>query len=97
MNSTYISITDFCTHEQIEIDFLQLLSEEGLIAIEQSKEVHYIQEDHIPHIKMCCRLYYELGINVQGIDTIRHLLDRVNQLQDRIQELEGTVVRLEGQ
>ena len=30
------------------------------------------------------RLYYELDINLEGIETITHLLQRINSLQDEI-------------
>jgi len=35
------------------------------------------------------RFYYELDINLEGIETISHLLERVNALQDELTMLKN--------
>ena len=34
-------------------------------------------------------LYYDLSINIEGIDAIRHLLRRIEDLQERVRKLEN--------
>ena len=39
------------------------------------------------------RLYYDLEINMAGIDTIRHLLNRMQSLQQEMKRLQGELGR----
>jgi hypothetical protein len=58
-----------------------------LIKISTIKDTGFIDADQLHQIEKYIRFYYELDINMEGIETITHLLHRVISLQDEITEL----------
>ena len=83
-NAHLIPAIDFCIHHNIETSFIGSLSESGLIEIVEIEEVTYIEENQLVQLEKLVRFYYDLGINLEGIETITHLLNRMNNLQDEI-------------
>lgn len=83
----HITATEFCTGHNIEMAFLYSLDENGLITLERAEESIYIIEDQLPNLERIVRLHYDLGINLEGIETIINLLDRAEELQNEINML----------
>jgi hypothetical protein len=79
-----IPANEFCASHNIEISFIESLQEAGLIETTTIKETEYINENQLYELEKIVRLYYELNINLEGIDTIFHLLQRINDMQDEI-------------
>jgi hypothetical protein len=82
-----ISAIEFCNNHEIEISFISSLHETGLIEIIQIEETEYIDESQLVQLEKFVRFYYDLGINLEGIETINHLLDRMNDMQVEIMAL----------
>jgi len=82
-----IAIDEFCTKHNIEVSFINSLQQTGLIEIIIIEEVGFIQKEQIQQLEKFMRFYYELDINLEGIETISHLLQRVTDLQEEITEL----------
>jgi len=74
----------FCTSHNIEISFITSLHEAGLLETTIIKETEYIHENQLSELEKIVRLYYELDINLEGIQTVMHLLQRINDMQDEI-------------
>lgn len=79
-----ISTHEFCASHHVEISFIHSLEETGLIEITTIEEIGFIPISQLQQLEKIVRLYNELGINVEGIDTITHLLHRIIILQDEI-------------
>ncbi len=79
-----IPVSEFCLNHNIEISFVRLLQETGLIEITTFEERLFIDIGQLQHLEKISRLYYDLDINLEGIDTIIHLLKRIDSLQDEI-------------
>jgi len=79
-----IPANEFCASHNIEISFIDSLQDAGLIEITTIKKTEYIQEDQLHQLEKIVRLYYELDINLEGIETVNHLLQRINDMQDEI-------------
>jgi hypothetical protein len=79
-----ISLNEFCVNHNIEIEFISSLQQTGLIEITTLKEVEYIDTDQLQQLEKIIRLHYEFDINLEGIETITHLLQRINSMQDEI-------------
>jgi hypothetical protein len=79
-----IPANEFCASHNIEISFIDSLQEAGMIEITTIQETEYIQESQLNELEKIVRLYYELDINLEGIDTVFHLLQRINDMQDEI-------------
>ena len=79
-----IAIDEFCTKHDIEVSFISSLQQTGLIEITMVEDLGFIQADQIRELEKYIRFYYELDINLEGIETISHLLQQVTDLQDEI-------------
>jgi len=90
-----VLIDDFCTHHQIEFSFINALNENGLIEIISIDQLDYIAIEHLPVLEKWSRMYFELGINVEGIETIHHLLERIGDLQQEVTVLRNRLGQFE--
>ena len=79
-----IALDAVCTNHNIEISFISSLQQTGLIEITTIEETKFIDTDQLHQLEKLIRLYYELDINLEGIEVILHLLQRINSLQDEI-------------
>jgi len=85
MQSEYlITIDEFCAKHDIEVSFISSLQQTGLIEITTIDEVGFIPNEQLQQLEKFVRFYYELDINLEGIETIAHLLQRVTNLQEEI-------------
>lgn len=79
-----IAIDEFCVKHDIEISFVSSLQQIGLIEITTIEDVWYINTEQLQQLEKFICFYYELDINLEGIETINHLLERMNELQDEL-------------
>lgn len=84
MRTDLIIVREYCDKVQIEPSFVSLLAESGLIDIEEIDNERYFPAAELQDLEKYTRWYYDLSINIEGIDAIRHLLDRMERLQDEI-------------
>ena len=79
-----IAAIEFCANHNIEISFISSLQESGLIEMKTINETIYIHERQLQELERIVRFYYELDINLEGIETITHLLNRSIKMQNEI-------------
>ena len=82
-----IIIEEYIRHSHIEPQFIGLLEENDLIHTQEIENRHYLHPDELSNLESYARLYYDLSINIEGIDAIHHLLERIHTLQEEMQEL----------
>ena len=82
-----IALDEFCTVHNIEVSFIYSLEQSGLIEITKIRDASFIDADHLYQLEKFVRLYYDLDINLEGIETINYLLDRISSMQDEINNL----------
>ena len=82
-----VPVEEFCARHDIEISFISTLQQTGLIEITTIKETEFIDTDQLQQLEKYIRFYYELDINLEGIETIMHLLQRMNNMQNDINDL----------
>ncbi|MGE5420363.1 MAG: chaperone modulator CbpM [Chloroflexota bacterium] len=85
----FITATEFCSGHDIEMTFLYNLDENGLIRLERSEDTVFIEEEQLSNLERIVRLYFDLGINFEGIETIINLLERTEDLQEQINTLKN--------
>ena len=81
---TFIALDEFCASHNIEISFISSLHENGLIEISTIENTGFIEAGQLQRLEKFLRFYYDLDINLEGIETITHLLERINAMQEEI-------------
>ena len=79
-----IPAVEFCSNHNIDTSFISSLQKTGLIEIITIEEIGYIHESKLKELERIVQFYYDLDINLEGIETINYLLNRNNELQDEI-------------
>lgn len=87
MERNLIAITEYCIKYEIEPSFIDSLEESGIIILTNIEQERFVHIEQLPEIERYIHFHYDLQINMEGIDAIRHLLDKVSTLQQEIQQL----------
>lgn len=87
MQTDLIIVSEYCQKCRIEPSFIILLEEGGLIDIRIVEGEKYLIVSQLKNLEQYTRMYYDLSINMEGIDAIHHLLDRVKNLQHEVNHL----------
>jgi hypothetical protein len=82
-----IPATEFCVHHNIELSFIQSLKELGMIETVMVEESIFLPLSQLGRLEKIVRLHFELDINLEGIETITHLLKRIEDMQGHINRL----------
>jgi chaperone modulatory protein CbpM len=90
-----IAASEFCIHHHIDQSFLYSLKDSGLIEISIVEEKIFVPVGQLSHLEKLVRLYYEMDINLEGIETITHLLQRMHTMQQQIIQLGNRLSRYE--
>ncbi len=96
MQTALIAITQYCSIHEIETDFINSLADEGLIAITVVEGDRFISEEQLQDLELYTRWYCEMGINTEGIEVVKHLLDKIRHMQSEITSLRERLQLYEG-
>jgi hypothetical protein len=86
-----IDIREFCSIHDIEVSFVISLNQSGLIELKKVDDGEFIETAQLQQLEKFVHLYYELDINIEGIETINYLLERIGSMQE---EMKGLTNRL---
>ncbi|MBC8593679.1 chaperone modulator CbpM [Oscillospiraceae bacterium N12] len=87
MQTELIIVSEYCQKCHIEPSFIDLLEEGGLIEVRAEAGEHYLLVAQLPEVERYSRMYYDLSINIEGIDAIHHLLERMEGMRREINSL----------
>lgn len=87
METGLIIVEEFIKNSRIEPSFIILLKNEGLIDITVVDGEQYIHESQISDLERFADWYYELSINIEGIDVIHNLLQKIHEMEQELYEL----------
>lgn len=93
MDTDLIIISEYCEKSHTDPTFLLLLEEGGLIEIRTINGKQYLLLSQLGELERYSHLYYDLSINIEGIDAIRHILRRMDSLQQEIRQLRRQLER----
>ena len=86
----------YCEHYQIDYSFIIALEQFGLLSTAVIEDKMYLQPEQLPDLEKYTRLHYDLNINLEGIETITHLLNHVQHLQKEMTQLRNRLAIYEG-
>lgn len=84
-----ITVEDFCAKHNVEISFINSLEQTGLIEITVIDNKGFINAYQLLLLEKFIGFYYDLDINVEGIDTINNLLQRISSMHLEIISLKN--------
>jgi hypothetical protein len=83
-NKNYILLTHFCQHTSISDSFLKSLIDYNLISYKEMENDFYILDEEITEIERMHRLHDDLGINLEGLDVIKEMLNRLQKMEEEM-------------
>lgn len=86
-NEEMIRIEMICTSYNVEPSFIDSLQDFGLIEVRTVDDDKFVELTKINDLEKMIRLHYDLDINIEGIETIFHLLEQIERLQDDLNEM----------
>lgn len=89
MQTDLIIVSEYCRICHIDPSFLYMLEKGGLIEIDSVEGESYLSTSQLYDVERYTRMYYELSINVEGIDVIHHLLDKISSMQKEMSHLKS--------
>lgn len=91
-----IAVNEFCVNHDIGMAFITLLQQSGLVEISIIESKYFVEKEQLPQLEKFVRFYYDLDINLEGIETITYLLQRIENLQNEIVLLKNRLRLYEG-
>ena len=86
-----IAISMICTHHKIDNSFIHSLHSNGLVQFEIIEEDYFITLDQVQLLEQYIYFHYDLDINLEGIETICHLLGRIHDLHQETETLKAKI------
>ena len=87
----FILVSHYCEQTSTPLDFIDTLCDYGFIEVQLFENETYVAPTTIVEIERVNRLHHELGINLEGIDALNHMIEKVIRLE---RELKGLRERL---
>lgn len=84
METGLIIIEEYCKNSRIESSFVSLLINEGLIDVQVANGQMYLYESQLAELDRFANLYYDLSVNVEGIDIIHNLLKKMENMEKEL-------------
>lgn len=85
----FIAVNEFCVHHNIEFSFINLLQQNGLISLSLIESKYFVEKEQLPQLEKFVHFYYDLDINLEGIETVTWLLQRIEILQNENNKLKN--------
>jgi len=77
-----IATEEICERYSVEHTFIRSLDNSGLLEVITIEKREYVHCDKMAEFEKILRLHNELEINLEGIEAIKHLLDKLSNLKD---------------
>ncbi len=87
METILYKVIDICESNGIDPSFIDELQQNGLIEIIVEENQTYLIEEQVYLLEKYAVWYYDLELNVQGIEVVQHLIQRISELQDEVRLL----------
>lgn len=82
-----ISREDLVKIYNIEITFFDELVDYGLLRVETENNIRYLMYEDLPTLERFTNWYYDLEINLPGLEVIQDMLKKMEGLQQKNREL----------
>ena len=84
MKNVTISVIQFSKYHQIEPQFVIDLYKNDLVVLHERNQEYFIEENDLKLIERFIEFHYNLGVNLEGLEVIHHLLKQSETLQKQL-------------
>ncbi len=91
MKQELISVSEYCTIHRIDVTFVEMLAESGLVKLVSVRRKRYIPHDALRTIERMVNWHYELEVNAEGLEVADLLYQRVLALQEEVGRLRAAL------
>lgn len=91
-----ISVKEFCAIHQVENTFISSLQQYGIVEVITFEQEMYFELEQLPKIEKMANLYTDLGVNIEGLDVIQHLLQKIETMNEELTTLRNRLKEFEG-
>lgn len=95
MSPYIVRINEYCSLYNIDLDFIIELESVKLVKLSVIDDELWIDESQFRKVEQYIRWYYDLSINMEGIDVIDNLLSKIEKMQEEIKDLREKVKLIE--
>jgi chaperone modulatory protein CbpM len=90
----FFTLEEFSELCELEIDFIRDLAQFGLVQVIVREEKEEIDSGNLDCVQIIKRLYFDLGVNKEGIEIILDMRNQILELQKRVGDLTNEIKRL---
>jgi len=90
-NENLIPIAEFCRYHRVDVAFIHLLEQSGLIGTTILQQTVYVRIEDLSQLEKFVRLHQDLEIPADNLDIVSHLLNRMEDLQREIKQLQNRI------
>jgi hypothetical protein len=84
MENETIKVITWCESYQVDYNFVDELESRGLITLVMIEEEKWVHHDQLSDLEQFTRWHYDMDINLEGIETIAHLLGKIKSMQNEV-------------
>ena len=88
-NNELISIQKISIHHHLDEQFIESIESFQLVEFVEKDSDKYVYVEQLPTLEKIIRLYYDLEVNMQGIDVINNMLNKMDAMHKNIQQLQN--------
>lgn len=85
----FIPAREICRYYQVEISFIHELHAHELLETEIAGEDVFVPRERLGDLERFINLYYEMHINLEGIEVVDRLLRQLGEANERMRQLEN--------
>jgi len=77
-----IATEELCERYSVAHTFIRSLNNSGLLEVITVEKREYVHCDKMADFEKMLRLHFDLDINLEGLEAIKHLLDKLSDLKE---------------
>ncbi|MNU30172.1 chaperone-modulator protein CbpM [compost metagenome] len=90
-----ILVSHYCSLHDLDQGFITELYRYELIEIITIEQEDYLDINHLSELERITRLHHDLGINIEGIETVINLLEKIAQMNRQMLTLQQQLKQYE--
>ena len=82
-----IAVETYCSIYKIDFSIIEKIRQTTIINFSIIDDKLFVDADELPELEKVLTFYYDLDINLEGIETINHILQQLHRLKEENRQL----------